>query len=462
MLRLGVGRQDVVLAVEDDAGIDAFLRSAHMLEGWPLVDHYRRRLIARVSSAELDLRSQPKLPPSFPAAAVRGASAASQRVLAEERPALAAWQAACARFAPEVHRALSSVETAARKLCAERLEAAKKQIQREAKRYLTGFDDSIFEAPTLRFPKTTVLASNDDVKSLRVAVRHVEEAEADETLDQLADALVIAMATVLLPAAGLVVALSDVRGTAERAAVRAALRDRLAADHPVLHRMDPAVVGGRVPQPPDLALVNRLTVALARTWAAANIVQGRAAAVMVDPSDVGFDEGPAAALGKRLAASGIKGGGGFLQRLLGTPLGPWEYQTTVAEAVTDIVGPGPSATRQAVTDAYTAADKSLGAGFTEAAATMGALVTMHLVAPPLAVIADVALAMKGIAEHLSSFLRDRDAYNCALNPSDSLGLDPSVIRLALQCAGEAAGGLPTGKITTLVSVVAPLTASLVD
>jgi hypothetical protein len=183
---------------------------------------------------------------------------------------------------------------------------------------------------------------------------------------------------------------------------------------------------------------------------------------MVQPSDVRFAEGPAAALGKRLAASGMKGGGGFFQRLLGSPLGPWEYQTIVAEAVTDIVGPGRSAARQAITDTYTAADPSLGDGFTEAAVTMGAMVTMHLVAPPLAVIADVVLAVKGIAEHVSGFLRESDAYNCALDPADSLGLDPSVVRLALQCAGEAAGGLPTSKITTLVSVVAPLTASLVD
>ncbi|MEV6641085.1 hypothetical protein [Amycolatopsis sp. NPDC051371] len=461
VLRLGVDGQDVTLALNDEAAIDAFLRSAHLLDGWPRVDMYRHQLTARVETAEAGLRGLANPPRTADREAVRRGIADTEQVMLENRPALAAWQAACARFAPEVHQALAKVEVAAQALCLERLNAAKEVIHEEAKRYLTGYDDAIFAKETLRFPDTTTLAGNTDMTSLRTAVRHLEQVETEETLDKVADALLIAMASVLVPAAGTAVAFADIRRTAARATVRAALRDRLGAQHPVLHRMVPTV-RGRAPLEPDEALQISIITALTTTWAAASTVARRAAVTMMHPDDVRFEEGPAAALGKRLAEGGIKGGGGFLRRLLGSPLGPWEYQKMVAEAVTDLVGPGVSATRQAVADAYGAADPSLRDGFAETAAIMGAMVTMHLVAPPLAVIADVVLAVKGIAEHVSSYMRDSDAYNCALDPADSLAAEPSVIRLALQCAGEVAGGLPPGKVTTLVSVVAPLTASLVD
>ena len=132
----------------------------------------------------------------------------------------------------------------------------------------------------------------------------------------------------------------------------------------------------------------------------------------------------------------------------------------MTEAATDVAGPGPSIVSQAVHDVYNAVDPSLGETFGECAATMGAMLTLHLVAPPIAVVADVMLAIKGIAEAVAQFLRDRSAYLCALNPAESLGVAPSVLRLALQCAAEVAAALPAGKITTSVSVLAPLAAGL--
>jgi hypothetical protein len=76
-------------------------------------------------------------------------------------------------------------------------------------------------------------------------------------------------------------------------------------------------------------------------------------------------------------------------------------------------------------------------------------------------VADVVLAIKGIFEAVLAYLRDRAAYRCALDPAESLGMAPSTLRVALQVAGEVAGALPGGKITTTVSVLAPLTAGFV-
>ncbi len=470
MLRLGEdGGADVVLAVDDAAVIDAFLRSAHLLDGWGKVDFYRRRLLARVQEAETNVAAQqdladPRVPTDLrrlQAAAARRGQVTSLAYLAEARPALAAWQAASARFAPEVHAGLVQAETAAQALCAERITAAKVEVKNEAARYLTGFEDSIFTKDQLRFPDTTRLRTGKEVDSLRSGRAKLAMAEDEEAIDRLADSVIVAMAAAATPLAGVAVSRADIRNTAARAVVRAAQLDRLGALHPVLLRMG-SVINTREPLPPEQEFQQSLVNALTSTWNAATTVGHRAAVTMVQSDDVRFTEGPSAALGQRLSAAGIKGGGGFFGRILGRPLGPWEYQAMVAEAVTDLVGPGPSATRQAVTDVYTAADPSLGGSFAETTATVSALATAHVIAPPLAVCVDVILALKGIAEHVSSFARDQDAYNCALDPADALGSSPSVVRLALECAGEVAGALPASKLTTLVSVVAPLSASLVE
>jgi hypothetical protein len=308
-----------------------------------------------------------------------------------------------------------------------------------------------------------VLLANVDVKVLRQSMQQLAQAESDETFDTLVDAL-LAVVVPIIRGAGVAFRVADSRGSTARAVARADQRERLAAVHPVLYRLDPPTGlpgSGPAPEPTDLELVESLTTVLSATWAACATVGQRVAASMVRSRDDRFVDGPSAALGQRLASFGMQGGGDFIARFAGKPLGPWEFQTLVAEAVNDLVGPGQSLTRQAVRDVYLAADSSLGENFAEAAATTGALITLHLVAPPIAVAADVVLASKAIIENVSGYLRDRDAYLCALNPSDSLGVDPSAVRLALQCAGEIAGAIPGGKIVTTVSVVAPLSSALV-
>jgi hypothetical protein len=130
----------------------------------------------------------------------------------------------------------------------------------------------------------------------------------------------------------------------------------------------------------------------------------------------------------------------------------------MADAASDVAGPGQSVISQAVHDVYDSIDPSLGAEFGDMIALTGALVTLHLVAPPLAVVADVVLAAKGIIEAFLAFFRSKSAYLCALNPAESLAASPSMLRLALQCVGEVAGALPGGRLTTAVSILAPLAA----
>lgn len=59
-----------------------------------------------------------------------------------------------------------------------------------------------------------------------------------------------------------------------------------------------------------------------------------------------------------------------------------------------------------------------------------------------------------------SYLRDRSAYTCALDPAKALGTPASLLRTAPQCGGEIAGALPGSRITTPVSILAPLAGEL--
>jgi hypothetical protein len=96
----------------------------------------------------------------------------------------------------------------------------------------------------------------------------------------------------------------------------------------------------------------------------------------------------------------------------------------MADAASDVAGPGQSVISQAVHDVYDLIDPSLGAEFGDLIALTRALVTLHLVAPPLAVVTDVILAAKGIIEALLAFFRSKSAYLCALNPAESLAASP--------------------------------------
>jgi hypothetical protein len=131
------------------------------------------------------------------------------------------------------------------------------------------------------------------------------------------------------------------------------------------------------------------------------------------------------------------------------------------DAVTDLAGNELSLLRWAVHDVYRAANPDLGSTFAECGATAGALLAMNLVAPPLAIVAGVTLAAKGILEVVLAHIRDRDAYWCALNPADSFGMEPSLVRLALRCAGEVASAIPGSRIAIGFAIVAPLSAEIV-
>jgi hypothetical protein len=454
----------------DDAAMDSVLHAAHLLGGWRFVERAEAMLQAHVERNRRALAGgyRPQDPALAPA--VRQSVQAALAELEENLPALRAWSAARPRLGRTVHYELELVEKLARKLALDRLDVSAAQIQAQAGRYLIGFDQTIFASDRLVFPRTVGLKAGateatptgprDPVGDLRANAHTLARAEAAANA---ADAFG-ALATAVAAAAGVVVlaitGIASVQQAVARGVRLAALRDQLASEHPVLYRMDlpGSMTTGRVDPPSDKELLASLTGALSATWDAQRAVRRGVEALVWASWYERHPAGPAAGLAEALRNRGMRGG---LASLLDPAFGPWAFQQVLADAVTDMAGPGPSHVRQAVHDVYQAVDPSLAASFGEVAAATAALLTLHLVAPPLAVVADIVLAVKGILEAVLAYLRDRDAYRCALDPSEALGVAPSTLRAALQCAGEIAGALPGGKIATTVSVLAPITAGLV-
>ncbi|WP_045878726.1 hypothetical protein [Pseudofrankia sp. DC12] len=467
------GDQLLTLPVDDPAAMDMVLRATHLLGGWPLVAEKEETLrgdiddrygpaLTRINK----LRARMDEPPD--AAALARAAVSTTAALEQSRSALEAWRAAAGRLSPLVADQLAQAEQVGRHLAKQRLDRSAEQIRREAGRYLTGFDDAVFAGDTLEFPSTTRLRpgtgkanpDTDPVADLRAKAHELTTAERTAAGEDAEAALATALAATASLAILAISGLASARAAAAKAVKLAALRGQLAARHPVLFRLElpESLKPGRKDPPTDDELLAALTAAFATTWNAQRAMRPGVDALVIASWDVRHPDGPSAGAAERLRQRGLKGG---LASLFDPAFGPWGFPQIMADAAADLAGPGPSLVSQAVQDVYAAVDPSLASTFGECVGTMGAMLALHLVAPPLAVVADVLLAVKGIAEAVVQFLRDRAAYLCALNPADSLGVAPSVLRLALQCAGEVAGALPAGKIATSVSVLAPLAAGLV-
>lgn len=462
MLRFEFQGREISIDVSDEPTIDRNLRALHLLGGWSQLQAIRHDLEGRVYTAKEGLRTLQDGSVTASPAVVRGI-ADTTGFLKREKPALDAWTAGCERFGKVLFPVLKKVERDAIAYCDSKTTDSLTEIQAQAHRYLTGFGDSIFEkTKDLKFPRSTSLAANADVRALRSALDELSRAQRGETVERLASTLQVAIASTALPELGVLMAYPEVKKAVARSTVLAAQRDRFGGDHPVLFRLDAPDAGDLS----DEVLGEQIGFLLSRTWAAARTVKQRSSLQMVNDGDGDSPDGPISAIGRRLSSLHP----GFLDRLRGQPVGPWEYQPAMWEAVTDRHGPGQSMARQGVADVYHAADPELADGFKELSATMAALTMLHLAAPGLAVVADIILALKGIAEHILEFLRKSDAYNCTLDPAESLGVHPTYLRLALECAGEAAAAaagplakrLPAGKFVGALGVVLPLSAQLFD
>ena len=468
------GNQQLLLPVSDADAMYEVLRGTHLLGGWNLVNEKADLLRLRLGQAEAGLRGlawrEGRGPERAEQESLGPAKTRARQFAGEIRIADEAWSAASIRFAPEVGASLQLAEQVGRKIALRRLDDSAAQIVEESHRYLTGFPAKIFDADDLVFPGSTRLrtATESHSSSERGGVAELRRnADALRSLEatSTADDLLRALATALSALGGLVVftitATSAVRDTIARSVKLAAERNRLAAGHPVLYRMSfPASKNGKPSEPlTDTELLGALKSVLSTTWYAQRAVRPGVKSLVWSTWSVKHERGPAAGVAESLRNRGMKGG---IASLLDPSYGPWAFQQVMADAAADIAGPGPNSSSQAVQDVYQAIDPSLGQGFAEATGTMGAMLLLHLVAPPIAIVADVVLAVEGILEVVASFLRDRSAFLCALNPADSLGVAPSVLRAALQCAGEVAGGLPGGgKIVGAVSFLAPLAGAVV-
>ncbi|MET3425781.1 hypothetical protein BJ973_004993 [Actinoplanes tereljensis] len=434
----------LVLPVGDTVAIDQIARSGYLLGGWSWVERTLALLTARLKTArETNVGTGQRT--RFGPLQNPGAGLA----LAEEtEPALAAWRAARERLAVEVAKDLAVVEEVARAIALRRLDASEAQILAESKRYLVG---------DFLKPRSVTLKPGDEVESLRAAVTELASAEASVAEK---DAYAALAATLITVSGGLPGLLSgnvlkvarEVQESVARGVELAALRARLGAGHPVLYRMP------LKEKPTDKELLAAIVEALTATSTAVKAVRDSTRAEVWHDRHTKHEQGPAAGLAAELRSRGMKGG---LPSLLDPKFGPWAFQQVLADAVGDMYGPGPSSAGQAVHDVYYSIDPALGDEFGSALGLMGGLLTLHLVAPPLAIVADVVLAAKGILEAWAAYLRDADAYRCSLDPAESLGVEPSKLKLALQCVGEVAGALPAGKLAGSVTVLAPLAAGLV-
>ncbi|MEU4236248.1 hypothetical protein [Actinoplanes sp. NPDC026619] len=442
------------------ATIDQLAQSGYLLGGWAWVERTSALLTARLRRARGAEFEAARLARGE---ATQRASAAGRALAEETEPALAAWLAARQRLAVQVAADLAVVEEVGRAIARRRLDAAELQIRAAADRYLAG---------DLASPRTLTLRPGDAVESLRSAVAELATAEAQAALENVKEgayaALASTVAALLAGATGLLaVNVLKVQPAIQNAVARgvqlAALRARLGADHPVLYRIDltpftaPAHGLGTKP-PTDKELLASVTDALTSTGKAARAVRKSVESPVWHDRLTGHEDGPAAGLAAELRNRGMKGG---LPSLLDPEFGPWAFQQVLADGVGDLCGPGPSSAGQAVHDVYLAVDPALSDEFGSALGLMGGMLTLHLVAPPLAIVADVVLAAKGILEAWAAYLRDADAYRCSLDPAESLGLEPSTLKLALQCVGEVAGALPAGKLAGSVTVLAPLAAGLI-
>jgi len=454
--------------------MDQILRAVHTLGGWPLIstkgDLLRRRVIG-LENVAADFGPNANRPATdarrFDAGLVRGAA----RELVDARPALRAWDEATARFSPLVAEQLQHAEAVGRMIALRRLADSQVEVITQMRRYLTGFDDGIFAAEELRFdtsvrlkpsvPASGLTATQDPVADLRAKALQLARVQAQAKNADAFDELAAASASVAGLGVLVVSGVAALQRSAARGVQLAAYRSALAAEHPVLHRLDLGGLGQQDRRAPltDAELLGGLQEVFATTWKASQKVRRRVDAAVWDGAYATHPAGPSSGLGVALRNRGMNGG---LASLLAGRYGPWAFQRVMADAASDIAGPGQSIVSQAVHDVYQAVDPSLGAEFGEMVALTGALMTLHLVAAPLAVAADIVLAAKGIYEALVAFLKGKAAYECTLDPAKSFGTQPSMLRLALQCAGEVAGGLPgAGKLATTVSILAPLAAGVV-
>ena len=449
------GTHMVVLPMSDPNRMDQVVGGAHFMGGWPGLERCRGRLAANLNTTRAQLAAQQAgstAAPGARSAALARAQVESRALLVDQEPALRAWTEAMARLAPGIHDQLRQVEQRARIIAKARLDRSAEQIRREARRYLVGFSDDIFDNDELKFPTSTALASGTDVDELTKRLAELGAAQREADADQELAGLVAALAGAVSPSLGLATSLASLKDSLRNGMRVTAIRNRVTAGHPVMHR----VVAPKSDPLAKAEILAAVTSALSSTWNAQRALRESLAAFVWRYPKPDHPKGPAAAIGELLKARGMSGG---LRSIHHPRLGPWAFHEPVDAAVTDLFGPGPSAARKAVRDVYVAVDPALGEAFTEMGATLGALLALHLAAPPLAMVADVVLATKGVVEVFAQFLHDQDAYRCTLNPADSLALEPSVLKLALQCVGEVAGVLPGGKVATSVSILAPLTAT---
>ncbi|GAA2625814.1 hypothetical protein Adu01nite_44430 [Paractinoplanes durhamensis] len=444
----------MVLPIGDDTTADQIARGGHLLGGWAWVERTLALLVARLRTAretEFGSARIAREHPGWGEAPLR-ASVEGRTLADETAPALTAWRNARGRLAVRVAADLAEVEKVARGIALRRLDASELQIKAEADRYLAG---------DFKTPATVKLKPGPAVESLRSAVTELAAAEAAAAAANAKEGADAALATAVLGVLGgapglLAGNILKVAPAIQKAVARgvelAALRARLGAEHPVLFRI------AAVKKPTDQQLRAAIAEALSTTWEAAQAVRGRVASPVWDDKFRTHDEGPAGGLAQELRGRGMRRG---LPSLLDPKFGPWAFQQVLADAVGDLYGPGPSSTGQAVHDVYLAIDPKFADEFGSALGLMGGLLTLHLVAPPLAIVADVVLAAKGILEAWAEYLRNADAFRCSLDPADSLGMEPSTVKLALECIGEVAGALPAGKLAGSVTVLAPLAAGLV-
>jgi hypothetical protein len=368
---------------------------------------------------------------------------------------LATWRPAVAALYAETSDVLEAIETRARELAFERIDAARDQVRSAASRYLVDYDVSALErGRDLKFPSDTRLGAAED---LLIAIAEVSEAlttvrRAQERADRLYE-----FATIQAAEAGVLFNRPQTPEELRALGRCAAIVDLHGGEHPIVYRITTATLSA-LSKPLPWILEE-----LERTWNAANSI---ATHVLKTPAaDMNAEDPLTSMLEERFGGHApaevlnddLEPPSAILNDALESPdeAGPWAYPILIEAAVTDVCGLIPSV-------GATAAEEALGEGslsdeLATAATVSGAQVALTIAAPPIGLVVDVALAAQEVASLVREHRRLDAAAAMALDPRLCLAKSPSAASSALRIAGAVASVLP-GKVAGTLTVIAPLVA----
>jgi hypothetical protein len=427
---------------DDPADLQLLLETLYILEGWRGINHFRQEIslilfsLRFPKSADLDEYLDFGLRPSLIAPA---AGTSREDLLADlqqgftvaDIPYLEELQRTFAEaiesFTARVNTILLAVDEQARQLATDRLRRSRAQALKEGQRYFNFTTESSVRAAFASSTSFPVHANREDVKELRRRLtrlrpaaerahakeKELRDAESKEKTTK--EAVERARRNNLRLSAD---PLSQIR---EKVAVLRRPFEELAMEQvkdavefPVLHRFSVKVLLRATENDHDDTVLGDLVYGrLRRTYLAAGKILGKLNDKPAgDASPPSVDE-----LEKKKEGS------------------VWWYPKMIDEALSAL-GADPDTLEFAVAKSILA-ELALRRGGEMAEGVTESLISMGLTAacPPAGFALDLALAGRDIWRATVEYGQRSDEYECALNPNDILGAEPSLLPVGFAIAG---------------------------